>query len=214
VAVNPNTSHPNKNTLYLACSGGGKSEALRQNTEIPKRGARVLLWDIDHDHNANRYETMQEFKRAVIAGVRSGRGFRIAYSGSDIVEAFEKFCEITWAILDGNLITFIVIEELADVSPSVSKATPQFGRLLRKCRKFGGRIHATSQRGAEIPKTAYTQCPIKWIGQQEGEDVGRMAKIAGRSSEEITALLPLSYFVKVSGPEPGQLITIKYKGRQ
>ena len=211
MAINPNTSHANENTLYLACSGGGKSQALMQNKSIPYRAARVLLWDIDEDHRAHRFETMAEFHRAVIAGVRSGRGFRLAFSGHDSVENFETFCRIVWAALDGKKKTFVIIEELADVSPSVAKATPEFGRLLRKGRKFGARLHITSQRGAEIPKTAYTQCPIKYIGQQEGGDVDRMARIAGVSSGEVSALKPLEFWKKPPGAEPAKKIKIRYR---
>lgn len=211
MAIKPDTSRANKNTLYLACSGGGKSQALFQNKEVPYRGARVLLWDIDHDHRCHRYETLAEFKRAVIAGVKSGRGFRIGYSGADTVENFERFCAIVWAALDGRRVTYIVIEELADVSPSAAKATPEFGRLLRKGRKFGAQLHITSQRGTEIAKTCYTQCKIKFVGQQEGEDVPRMAKVAGVSPEQIQALGELHFYKKEAGPEPGRLIKLKYK---
>lgn len=211
MAINPNTGHSNNNTLYLACSGGGKSQALMQNKNIPTRAARVLLWDIDHDHKAHRFESMKEFHRAVIAGVRSGQGFRIAYSGADTLENFETFNRIAWAALDGNKKTFVIIEELADVSPSIGKALPEFGRLLRKGRKFGAELHLTTQRGAEIPKTAYTQCLTKYIGQQQGRDVKTMAEVAGVSPAQITALRALEFYRNDSGPEPGALVRFRYK---
>lgn len=211
MATNPNTALPNKNTLYLACSGGGKSQALKQNPELPKSKARVVMWDIDHDHKGQHYETIEQFRRALITALRSGRGFRIAFSGSDTVENFETWCLMVWAILDGKKLTYVIIEELADVSPSVSKATPNFGRLLRKGRKFGARIHATSQRSTEIPKTAFTQCPVKWVGQQEADDVRRMAKIASVTPEQITDLQPLTYYLKQPGPGVGVLKKLKYK---
>lgn len=211
MAINPNTSLPNRNSLYLACSGGGKSQALLQNRDIPPKGARVLLWDIDHDHRATRFESMAEYKRALIAALKSGKGFRLAYSGADTVENFETFCSMVWAALDGRFLTHTIIEELADVSPSPSKATPQFGRLLRKGRKFGARLHITSQRGTEIAKTCYTQCPIKYIGQQEGADVARMAREAGVGPEQIRNLNALEFYRKEAGPEPGKLIKLKYR---
>ncbi len=73
MAKNPNTSLYNVNTLYLACSGGGKSQALKQNKTIPRQGVRVLLWDIDHDHAANRFENMPEYIRAVKSAIKSGQ---------------------------------------------------------------------------------------------------------------------------------------------
>lgn len=211
MAQNPNTSLPNNNHLYLACSGGGKSQALSQNKSIPYRNARVLLWDIDHDHRATRFEDMRLFYRAVISAIKSGRGFRLAYSGNDSVTNFELFCQIAWASLNGNKKTYVIIEELADVCITVGKASPEFGRLLRKGRKFGAELHITTQRGAEIPKTAYTQCPVKIVGQQEGADIEKMAKVAGVSIRDISALNPLQFYVKKAGAEPGQLLKLKYK---
>lgn len=211
MAINPNPGHPNKNTLYLACSGGGKSQALKQNIAIPKKTVRHLLWDIDHDHKASRYESMKQFKAAVIAGIKSGRGFRIAFSGDDTVDNFEMFCAIAWAILDGKKTTFITIEELADVTATAGKASPHFGRLLRKGRKFGMQLHATSQRGAEISKTVFTQCPIKYIGIQEGGDIKSMAAVTGVSVPEISGLNPLEFFKKTPGAGNSELIKIRYR---
>jgi hypothetical protein len=211
MAINPRTDLENRNHLYLACSGGGKSQALRQNPDIPGRGARVLLWDIDHDHQGQHFEEIRDFLKAVRAGIRSGRGFRIGYCGADTPENFEAFCAIVWAVLDGTQATHVIIEELADAAPSTGKALPNFGRLLRKGRKFNARLHVTSQRGAEIPKTAYTQCLYKYIGQQEGSDVKRMADIAGVSPGEIKQLNPLEFFLKSPGPEPGRKIKLKFK---
>jgi hypothetical protein len=211
MAVNPDTGHSNLNTLYLACSGGGKSQALMQNPAIPKTGARVLLWDIDHDHAAYRFESMQRYRNAVIGGLKSGKGFRIAYSGADTVEAFEMFCRIAWACLDGQRKTWVIIEELADVTPSIGKASPEFGRLLRKGRKFGAELHITTQRGAEIPKTAYTQCPIKFVGQQEGGDIEKMARIAGVRPGQVQDLGKLEFWKKQAGPEPAVRVKYRYK---
>ncbi len=211
MAINQNPSLNNENTLYLACSGGGKSQALKQNKQIPASKVRVLLWDPDNDHKSTRFECIEEYRKAVISGIKSGKGFRIAYSGSVTVDAFEQWCRIAWAVLDGRKMTYCIIEELADVSPSSAKATPAFGELLRRGRKYGARLHIVSQRGAEISKTVYTQCPIKFIGQQEGNDIKNMAIHAGVSPENIKVLRPLQFYRKVSGPDGGQLVTFKYK---
>lgn len=211
MARNPNTALANKNTLYLACSGGGKSQAIKQNTDIPKKAARVVLWDIDHDHKAVHVESMAGFIRAVKAGIRSRRGFRIAYSGDDTPENFEVFCSVVWAIADGKIPLYIIIEELADAAPSTGKASPNFGRVLRKIRKFNGRLHITSQRGTEIPKTAYTQCPNKYIGIQEGADVERMAKLAGIEARKIRELTNLEFYVKQAGAGEPEKIKLKFK---
>ncbi len=210
MAKNPNTSLYNVNTLYLACSGGGKSQALKQNKTIPRQGVRVLLWDIDHDHAANRFENMPEYIRAVKSAIKSGSGFRLAYSGDDNPEMFEQWCRVVWAVLDGRKKTYILIEELADVVKTAGKAGENFGRLLRKCRKFNGRLHVTSQRGAEIPKTAYTQCQIKFIGQQEGADIDKMARIAGVIPVRIQELKPLEFYKKIAGTSKAVKIKHNY----
>lgn len=211
MAKNPNTALPNKNTLYLAMSGFGKSQALMQNPEIPKTGARVVLWDIDYDHKAQHFDDRGRFVAALKKAVASGKGFRIAFSGADTVKNFEWWCNVVWAILDGNKTTYIIIEELADVCETVGKASPAFGKLLRKGRKYGGRLHITSQRGTEIPKTAYTQCPTKWVGGQEGNDVERMAKLTGVRASDIEDLQPLQYFFKEAGKRESTLKKLRYK---
>lgn len=211
VAINPDTSHRNENTLYLACTGGGKSQALLNNKNIPKKGARVLLWDIDEDHKATRFETMPLFLKAVVKGIRSGKGFRLAYCGNDSLDNFEKFCEIAFSVLDGNKNTYIIIEEQADVSPTTTKATYWFGKLLRKGRKFGAKIHVTSQRGAEISKTAYTQCMTKYVGQQQGSDILKMAIVANVSANQIKELKPLEFWRTSSNAGESVKIKIKYK---
>lgn len=211
MAINPNTALPNKNTLYLAMSGFGKSQALLQNPEIPKSGARVILWDIDHDHKAQHFDSRVDFIRALKKGLASGKGFRVAFSGADTVKNFEWFCSVVWEVLDGNKVTFVVIEELADVCETVGKASPMFGKVLRKGRKFGGRLHLTSQRGTEIPKTAYTQCPNKWVGGQEGNDIERMAKLSGVKPDQIEQLQPLEYYFKQAGQREAEFKKLKYK---
>lgn len=202
MAKNQDTSQPNRNTLYLACSGGGKSQAVYQNKEIPKRGARVVLWDPDEDHPAARYYNLPEFRRALIAALKRGGGFRIAYSGDADVKGFETWCAMIWTILDGKKPTFVIIEELATVTETVSKATKNFGVLLNRGRKYGARIHLTTQRGTEISKTAYIQCPTKFVGIQEGSDVDRMAKLCALTVAQIRELKPLEYWRKAAGKEP------------
>lgn len=211
---NPNTSRPNLNFLYMATSGGGKSQALLQNKAIPKSGARVLLWDIDNDHKAHHIDNMETYRRELKKAVLSGKGFRLAYNGNDTVSRFEEWCRMIWEILDGDLETYIIIEELADVSTSAGKATGWFGRVLRKGRKFGAQIHMTTQRSTEISKTAFSQCAYKVVGQQESDaDSGRMSKLISVQPEKIRALQPLQYFMKPPGAEPAQFFTLKYQAK-
>lgn len=210
MAVNPNTSLKNNHTLYLAISGGGKSQALMQNPAIPKRGARVVLFDPDEDHRATRTHSLRAFHAALLKAIKTGRGFRLAYCGDATPATFEKWCALVWAVLDGRRITFVYIEELAAVVNSTGKAGHYAGLLMRQGRKYGAVVHATTQRGAEIPKTIYTQCPIKFIGQQEDYDLPVIAKRTGELPDKIRALAPLQFLVKAPG-EATRTITLRYK---
>lgn len=195
MAINPRPVLPNKNTLYLARSGGGKSQALKQNREIPRSGARVVLWDKSHDHKAHHYDNKKAFIRAYIAGLESNRGFRIAYAGGVGVDDFEWFCRAVWHGLDGNNMTYVIAEELSEVCLSISKASPEAARLLNQGRKYGMRFHGTSQKPQEISKTYYDQCPVKWIGPQIGANIKKFAKEAGLAEQQINELNDLEFIV-------------------
>jgi hypothetical protein len=196
--INPNTGHPNRHTLYLAASGGGKSQALSQNPALPKQGARVILWDGSGDHAGLHFTEKRAFLRALSVGVREnwlrGRGFRIAYAGPADPDEFEWFMEVCWGILDGNFQTYIVAEELSAVCSSTGKATPNAAIFMNQARKFGGIFHGTSQKPQEVSKTYFDQCAIKFIGQQSGLAMRRrMAAEIGVTPDEIAALKPLEF---------------------
>lgn len=195
MAINPNTSHSNKNTCYIAMSGFGKSQALKQN--IPARGARVILWDPDNDHKCHHYSNKKKFIAAVIAACKSGRGFRVGWDGVVDVSTFEWWCSVVWSVLDGNKQTIVVVEELADVSESSAKASFYWGQLNRKIRKYGGVLHWTTQRSQEVSKTAYSQAAIKFIGYpNDGANLKALSGMVNVSEDELKALKPLEFFVR------------------
>ncbi len=211
MAINPNTKHENNHCMVSACTGGGKSQLIGQQL-IPKgAGHRVLLWDPDEDYKATRFFDRAKYARAVAAALKSGRGFRLAYSGNPTVDNFRWWCSVVWAALDGSKTTHIIIEELADVSPSAGKALPEFGEVLRKGRKYGARLVMATQRGAEIPKTAWRGVRHRYIGQQEMADRQQLAKEAGISAEAIAALQPLQFWHKQSGAADPTKVIIKYR---
>jgi len=195
MAIQPRPSLPNKNTLYLARSGGGKSQALKQNRDIPKSGVRVILWDKSHDHKAHHYDNKKAFVRALMAGLGSGKGFRIAFSGGVGIEDFEWWCKAVWVALNGSHLTYVVVEELSEVCISVAKASPEAARLLNQGRKYGMRFHGTSQKPQEISKTYYDQCPVKYIGPQIGANVRKFAKEIGGADSQVAGLGDLEFLV-------------------
>lgn len=214
MASNPNPKLKNKHSLYLGKSGSGKSQALKQNKELPARGVRCLIWDSSHDHERGTtyYSSKAEFTKAVKRAVLSGRGFRIGWDGNSEPESFEWFCAVAWAILDGRKLTYIVVEELARCVTTVSKAEPQLRKLYNEGRKYGAVIHAVTQRPQEIPKTVYDQTERFVIGQQKSTNIKRFAELLDIQAEQIRALKPLEfwYFDESSG-EPAHKIALKYK---
>lgn len=178
---NPNTRLPNRNTLYLGRSGSGKSTALKHNPAIPGRGVPVALWDPNEDHQARRYRRIGDFVKALAKADQvwrsQRRGYRVAYCGVNSQEAYNIWCQAVSEILDGRWLTYLIAEELADVSPHAGAAPPPAKKLLNQCRKYGGIFHGTSQKPTEISKTYYSGCEIRYVGAVRSDDeVKRMAK--------------------------------------
>jgi len=217
LATPPNENHslPNRHTGYLAASGYGKSQAAKQNPEIPKKNARLLLWDPGRDHKATRFTDRVSFLKAVSKAMRSGRGFRIAWSGVQDVATFEWFCTVVWQCLDGNKLLYVILEELAAVQPSSGKAPPVCGMLFNQSRKFGGIIHWTTQRGQEISKTVIDNTEIFYIGRpgrmSSPSQLDRLARVAGcpNGRADLLALEPLQFYH--STPKGSKLHKFRYK---
>jgi len=200
----------NPNTLYLARCGGGKSQALHQNPDFPKAKARVILWDKSHDHFARHYEKKPQFVAALRAGLASGKGFRIAYAGGVSPADYEWFCSVVWACLDGRVNTWVIVEELSEVSTTSAKASPAAAKLLNQGRKYGMIFHGTSQKPQEIAKTYYDQSEIMHVGQQKGANVQKFARELNISEENIRNLKPLQFFKVDEKEDAPQLYSLNY----
>lgn len=203
---------PNRNALYLGRSGAGKSQALKQNREIPASGARVVLFDPNCDHPAHRYAERAAFARALAAADASGKGYRIAYTGAASPAVHEWWCECVMAVLDGNKPTFVIDEEIASSCTRAGTADPSFRRLLNQGRKYGMRYHGTSQRPQEIPKTAYENCLVLWVGALKQHSAKYLARELGVAPEVIAGLENLEFFCldETKAREPVR-VKLKYK---
>jgi hypothetical protein len=212
IPPNPSTKWPNNHTMYVACSGGGKSQAAMQNPSIPKKGARVILWDQAGDHPGLHFTDRKSFVSALRMGLQRGGGFRIAWAGDDDIDTFEWFCSVVWRVLDGRYKTYLMVEELAAVSPSPFKATYWAGKLLNQGRKYGLEFHGTTQFPQEVAKTFYRNCLTKYIGMQLDDDMHRkMGKLVGVPPTAIAALEPLQFYLRLPTPDPAKLVKLKYK---
>ena len=198
MASNPDTSLNNRHRLVLGATGAGKSQLIRE--LIPAKGIRLLGWDTDEDHEGHHIENRAEYARLVAKALRSKKPFRLLWAGANDLKTFEWWCELVFAALDGRYPTEILIEELADVSPSAGKASPKFGELIRRARKYNGGLTMASQRGTEISKTVYTQAAEFWIGRQEATDIPRMSRLAAVTEARLTAVAALHY-IRKNGPD-------------
>lgn len=202
--INPDTSKPNQNTIYIATSGGGKSVALRQNEHLlSKEKKRVIFWDCNNDHKAAvRFNKISDFVRFLKENGKKD-SFSVAYSGVQKPEIFELFCFAVWMILDGTKKTVIVCEELAGACGGVGKAPHNVSIMMNQCRKYGGIFLGTTQKSQEISKTLFDQCAIKYIGiQRTASQIRRMAEEIGINKKEIEALKPLEFFVDTGYGKP------------
>ena len=210
--VNPNTQWSNEHTLYLAASGAGKSQMLNQNKAIPKRGARVVLWDPSGDHPGVHFDSMAKFCQGLKKALKRGGGFRVAFGGNRSVENYERWCEIVWGILDGNHATFAIVEELSALCVSSAKATPNAAVLLNEGRKYGLKFHGTSQKPQEISKTYYDQCEIRFVGRQKkGPTERKMAQDLGITVEQLRGLENLQFYHDDGTADEPELLTIPYR---
>lgn len=209
--VHPNTKWPNNHTLYLSASGGGKSQMLNQNPEIPKKGARVILWDPSGDHPGLHFSSLSKFVQALGKAIKRGGGFRIAFGGNRTVENYERFCEIVWAVLDGRKKTYLICEELSAVCETTNKASANAAVLLNEGRKYGLEFHGTSQKPQEIAKTYYDQCERRYVGRQKNANIRKMALDIGVEPDQVRQLQNLQFFYDNGTADDPALVTIKYR---
>jgi hypothetical protein len=210
---NPNPKRSNKNALYIAMSGAGKSQALKQNQEIPASGARVLLFDPNHDHQAARVRGgVGKFAATVMQGIDSGRGFRLAWDTAPTVDNFEAFCRVVMAALDGDHETYVLAEELSLYNERIGKAAPMAAAMMNTGRKYGLIFHGTTQRPTEIPKTYYSQCETLWIGRQKTMAACKaMAAELSVSWEALKNLPDLTFYLDKPGAGGPELVTLQYQ---
>jgi hypothetical protein len=204
---NENNNLPNLHTIYVSASGGGKNQAMNMDLAGKYGSDRFVIWDPHNLYKCQSFDDLGDFAAAHIAGSHKS----LRYNGVDTPVCFEMFCRIVWELLDGEEITYVLIDELADSSDTIAKATSSLGKLMRGGRKYGARIHCTAVSAAEISKTVWKQCVIKWIGVQGDQaDIDRAKKVLMIDNNLITELKNLEFWVKDAEREVSKKI-VKYK---
>lgn len=155
---------PDNHAGFFGSTGSGKTYQL-ENHPAWKSHKRALIWDPEESYKATHRATTPEALKAFYNSNRGFSGsFTLAFTPSAISEEnFELFCQIAlnWGHWKNPLL--VVVEELADVA-RIGKASPNWGQLSRKARKYGTIILYASQKPQEIDKTIIDQSAILATG--------------------------------------------------
>lgn len=163
----------------------------------------MLLWDNNRDHKAYQFDRLPDFARAVARADKSGRGFRIAYTGDPSPDAFEIWAAIYWEVLDGNRLTFGLIEEYSDCCRGAGALSQSkdyaHRRLWTQGRKYGGVLHATSQRPQLISKDALGNAGIVWASSMDTLAAKRVAAEMDISPDDLRGCRVGEFFYRNNG---------------
>jgi len=212
VAINRNGKHDARHCVIIASTGGGKSQSLKN--LIPRRGVRLVAFDPDNDHGCIAYDSLGKFAKALKAADKSGKNYRISYTGAKKPEQFEAFCAMAWEVLDGNKETHVILEEAAQFTASSGPALESLGNLMLRGRKYGAIIYTIGQRAAELPTTVRNNSAHKYVGVMEGLDDAKSASKLVDVKPEILMKTPpkeLRFWHRETGREP-EYIQFKYMG--
>lgn len=214
MAINADAGRKAAHSLIIGTTGAGKSQACKN--LIPASKVRLVAFDPDGDHSwkpvpgqkkprshqCYGYDNFNQFCRELLKADKSGRPFRIAYTGAKGDKDFENFCGVVWDILDGKVDTHIILEEVGQFTKSKGPALEEYGDLLRRGRKYGAIAYTVAQRAAEVPSTARQQCRFRYVGLVDGEDDAKSAaKFVDITAASLLAIEPdtLTFYRKESG---------------
>ncbi|WNZ54157.1 hypothetical protein QT397_14775 [Microbulbifer sp. MKSA007] len=205
MAKNENTKHRNNHSLYLAKSGYGKTQTLRRRSGIDERG-RVILWDPNKDHEADaRFTKLSEFFRGLASAERSGKAYRVAYVGDAHPNYFEKWAQAAWSVLDGNRLTYLLVEEYSNCcrTPGTLEIERDYHHrmLWTQARKYGGVIHATSQRPQLITKDALGNAGHIWAGRMDSRAARAVADEIDVPWQEFKSMDVGQFYYRAEGGE-------------
>jgi len=209
-----NAALPNKNMIIIGASGSGKSSFLREKVDFKQ--SRIIAWDPEEDYKLPRVRDMQTFKRLC---QKSGfGGIRVAVTVEPTESNFELWAGLVFALCHQGAPMMILADEIADVT-RVTKASPNWGQLCRKVRKYGGTLCAITQRPQECDKTIFNQVRFKWCGA-----LGSTASYKSMSQEMDVPLEQLKALDNIEGKQvqywlregtlPAQKHTISFKAKR
>lgn len=143
---------------------------------------------------------LSEFFRYLAYAEKSGYGYALAYTGPADPAKFELFSRGVWEILDGRRELYITIEEYSDCcegAGSISgKRHPYHRRLWTQSRKYGGIIHATSQRPQLISKDALGNAGAIWASHMDSKAARRVAEEMDIDWRDLKACEPGEFYYR------------------
>lgn len=184
--------------LFVGTTGSGKTYQIKRHRAL-RIAKRVLIWDPDGTYKLKgmkRAKSADEIKQ-FLQGKPYSFNFTISLEADTISEAeFEKFCAIALTVAHAKYPLAIIIEELADVA-RIGKASPNWGQLSRKVRKYGGIIIAASQKPQEIDKTFIDQCAVFGVGLLKTKTTRKYAaEMLDITEDELKTLKPMDWFFR------------------
>ncbi|CAK1956240.1 hypothetical protein Q8W42_17870 [Vibrio splendidus] len=172
--VNKNNAHNAEHVCYMGTTGSCKTTAIRRLNFI-ERQSQVVMFDPYSEHleaplKGGRVQacySFDEFYHKAWFARKKKAAFRLALVEQDRTrENLEQFANMVWSLGNGHHPKKLhcVIEELAKFTHSPSKLDGIAGELWTGGRGFGLVMHATFQRGQEVPKTVLDESKYVYVG--------------------------------------------------
>lgn len=161
---------------------------------------RILAWDSGYDFapalQMHPVRSLHELAELVRVDVRTPDQVpqRIAWVGPITRDHFVIFCKLAFVWMRAHPNGVLLVDELSDVT-SPGKATPGWGELVRKHRKFRrGHVYGMTQRPAESDKTIVGNATVLHSGRFNFDsDEEYMARCLKVPLEELQALPDFQY---------------------
>lgn len=208
MARNPNEALKARHVIYCAGTGGGKTTALHQASELDlmPRDEDVIIFDTYGTferlgkRKVYKAKNAKTFINAMMKFRSKGKPFVLALVGKRTQADFEWFQKVAWEFADGQRPLHIINEELIRFVNSVAKAEGQLAENYQGGRKFGLVCHSVFQRGQEVPKSVLRGSQIKWIGKQDDfADAKYWEDKIDVPAHDIAKLVDLEYYIKRAG---------------
>lgn len=188
-----------KDGKLFVISGASRSGKTAWTLRALKRWGRVIVWDPEDQWSKEPGYIRITFRKDLLKAIQSDANKKIAYvAGGDLKAAFDFWAGCAYHWVRYYRPAAIVAEELADVT-TVSKASNNWGILLRRGLKRGPDIFCISQRWAEADKTAIGNASEFVVFRANGEDVDYMSRKTRIPVDRIETLKPLQYITKDAG---------------